>query len=1062
MSATIAPAPGHQPAAAGSSNEEITQELRDLLGPKKVLSRLIELTAKAGDASIYRLTPRVVVQPDDIDDVKLILDYCTRRGLYLTFRAAGTSLSGQAVTDGVLVEIAHGWKGMRFLDDAHLVAVEPGVIASNVNAFLAPYHAKIGPDPASINACMMGGVAANNASGMCCGVEFNSYHTLSSLRVVLPDGYVLDTALADCNERLEADRPELVKGLREIRSAIVSDSELADRIRRKFSIKNTCGYSMNAFVDFEKPADILSHLVIGSEGTLAFLAEITLKTLPDMPFKATALVYFVDLVDAGKAIAPLEQAGAAVLEIMDRASMLSVAEEMNYPFDIGVANEPNAVSGSGARVEIGSGGREIVTSNCAALLIEFQEVSEPDLQNRLAEAQRVLSEYRLLTPVNFTRDEKVRGDYWHMRKGLFPSVGAMREIGTAVIIEDLCVEPHNLADAIEQLQLLFKKHNFPDAITFGHAKNGNLHFVICTDFADPIQVQRYAALMDELTHMIVARYDGSLKAEHGTGRNIAPFVEREWGEKLTELMWDVKHLLDPHGILSPGVVLTRDPQAHLKNLKVMPAVSPVVDKCIECGFCEPRCPSRDLTTTPRQRIVLLREVERLRALGDSTSLSYADALMEEYEYYGKETCAVDGMCSTSCPVKINTGEMIKDLRHGSHSEGTKKAASLVVKNFAVLTRAARGALGFMAIGGAPAVAVARAGAAVMNKISGGTFPRLPVGIPIPGPAPVLRIRKGPSRPDQNGSQSAEDAQARINSRTVVYYPTCLTRSMGKIAGEKTQVGTAEAVVAILEKCGFPVVVPEKISSSCCGQPFFSKGFFEAGAEAVGRTVQMLWEISRGGELPIVCDTSPCSGQFMHCDKYLSGADLEKWKALKIYDLPNFIALKVIPERTDWPKVDRQVVLHTTCTTMKEGWTPHLKLVAETFVQQVDIPILTECCGFAGDRGFLFPELTLSATREESLEVRGRTGIDPAPQGDPLHDVVRARGEMCTPINTNAEADALALNTPGANDKLLCEGNVGCYSSCRTCEIGMTAGTGQVYSGIVHLVYEALIGPGKMD
>jgi D-lactate dehydrogenase len=997
------------------SNEEIARALGELVGPAKVLTRLIERTAKAGDASIYRLTPRLVVQPATPEEMIQVLQYCRANGLYLTFRAAGTSLSGQAVTDGILVDISQAWKRMRVLDGGRRVAAEPGVIASQVNSFLEPWRVKIGPDPASINTCMIGGVAANNASGMCCGVEFNSYNTFSSMKLILADGTALDTTDPAADDQLRAARPDIYQGLAAIRDAIRANAPLADRIRKKFGIKNTCGYSMNAFVDFERPIDILSHVLIGSEGTLGFISEITYNTLPDKPIKATTLVYFQELGDAGRAVAPLERAGAAVLEIMDRASMLSVADDMQYPFFIG-PYDPSAEP-----LLRREGHPDTIHSNCAALLVEFQEDDEHDAAAKLEMATAILNRFPLLQPVEFSRDPALRASYWHMRKGLYPSVGGMREIGTAVIIEDICVEPQYLAEAIEDVQGLFVRHSFPDAIIFGHARNGNIHFVICTDFADPEQVQRYAALMDELTRVVVEKYDGSLKAEHGTGRNIAPFVELEWGQEITALMWEVKRLLDPDNILSPGVVLTTDPQAHLKNLKVMPAVSPIVDKCIECGFCEPRCPSRNLTSTPRQRIAILREVERLDRLGDAASRATADQLLAEYEYYGNETCAADGMCATSCPVHINTGDMIKTLRGARHRPLASRMAKTMARHFQPLAWGARTGLAFVHYGGPPAMALGKMVMGAANKLSGGQIPRLPDQIPIPAPAHKLP-RLDPT----------------FVGTKVIYFATCLTRSMGAIPGEPSRVSVPEAVVSVARACGSQVVYPENLPSLCCGQPFFSKGFTDAGKIAADKTVDALWQASEQGRWTIICDTSPCTGQLVNAQAYLAGETLARWKKLRILDVATWLAREVIPMRETWPRLHRRVVLHPVCTVMKQGWTPELKKVAETFAEQVELPVLTECCGFAGDRGLLFPELTLSATSPESSEVRRKMGLQVTEPGDPCGDYAQASAARCAEAGQGTGCDTRY------------------YSTCRTCEMGMSATTGEAYGHIIQLVYDALI------
>ena len=163
--------------------------------------------------------------------------------------------------------------------------------------------------------------------------------------------------------------------------------------------------------------------------------------------------------------------------------------------------------------------------------------------------------------------------------------------------------------------------------------------------------------MEGLIELVIDRYDGSLKAEHGTGVNMAPFVEREWGPKATELMRRVKRLADPDGVLAPGVLINDDPGVHLKNLKTTPAIEEEVTTCVECGFCEPVCPSRHLTTTPRQRIVLRREMAR-QAPGSPV----LEALLDEYEYDALETCAADGTCMLACPLGIDTGKFVKSLR----------------------------------------------------------------------------------------------------------------------------------------------------------------------------------------------------------------------------------------------------------------------------------------------------------------------------------------------------------------------------------------------------------------
>lgn len=963
---------GTMQSGSGLSNDTIIRELQNRLGEAQVVSKRVELEARAGDASIYRMVPRVVVSPRNADDVRSILGYCREAGLPMTFRTAGTSLSGQAVTDGVLVDVAKHWKGIRVLDRGVRVAVEPGVIGVHVNAHLAKYGRKMGPDPASINSATMGGIAANNASGMCSGVSENTYSTMAGMKLMLADGFFVDTADADADEKLRRERPQIYDGLLGIRDRIRGDREIAVRIRRKYEIKNTCGYGMNAFMDFDRPVDILAHLMIGSEGTLGFIAEVTLDTLVDKPLKAATLVYFKSLVDAGAAIAPLVDAGAAVLEVMDRAAMRCVADQMNFGFEI--------------------------EGNCAALLVEFQEMDEAALEKGLAAAGEILKRWPLFEPVRFARDAETHTRLWNMRKGLFPSVCSMRPPGTAVIIEDVCVRPAQLAECIQDLQSLFAKHGFPDTITFGHAKNGNLHFVICTDFASPEQLKNYSALMGGVAELIAGKYDASVKAEHGTGRNVAPFVGLEWGTAIYELMWEVKRLLDPDNVLSPGVLLERDPEAYLRNLKAMPEVSPSIDKCIECGFCEPTCPARNFTITARQRIQLSREIKRLRLLGGKESMARAAELLDEYDYYGIDTCAADGLCALACPVKIDTGSMVKDLRCEHHSAVAHKRAVSVVRHFGLIAQGARLGLTALRLGGYPAKLAASCGAEVMHKLTQGTMPRLPMQMPVPHAAPSLPARRV------------------IAGRDVVYFPSCLTRSMGKLPGEDASVGVAEALIAVLEKCGWSARIPGGVGRVCCGQPFTSKGFVDAARAAATGTTALLWEASRHGQVPVVCDTSPCSWQIGVYDKLLTGEPLEQWRRMKILDFPAFMAREVLPARSDWPCLDRTIVLHPTCTVVKQDELEDLRMVASTFASKVHIPMMFGCCAFAGDKGFNIPQFTLTATRPEATEVK---------------QIVQ-------------EARAAGAN------------GIKCYSTCRTCEIGMTAATQEIYQSIVYLCYDALV------
>jgi D-lactate dehydrogenase len=875
---------------------ELAAELRRILAPERVLTRWIDRVAFANDASVYRLVPRAVVFPTSIPEVQLLFRLARERGVPIVFRAAGTSLSGQAITDGILVVVSRHWRRFSIEEDGWRVRFEPGVLAGLLNQHLRPHGTKIGPDPASIEACMMGGILANNSSGMCCGVEQNAYRTLRSIRVVLAEGAVVDTALPDADARLAQEAPRVARGLAELRRKILSNGALTERIRAKYRSKNTMGYSLNAFVDFERPIDILAHLMIGSEGTLGFIAEGVLDTVPDPPLKYTGLLFFPDLTDACASIAALRDAGARTLELMDRASLRAVAGQPGVPAAV----------------------REL-PERATALLAEYQCADEATLAARRDAVEPLLARLPLLAQPEFTRDPARQAALWRVRRGIIPSVGAVRPRGTSFIMEDVVFPVPRLAAAVSELRLLLDSYGYNDASVFGHAKDGNLHFVLTQAFERQSDVTRYDGLMHSLADLVVGRYDGALKAEHGTGRNMAPFVLTEWGEAACAIFREIKELFDPHGILSPGVILNFDPQAHVQHLKDLPAVESEVDACIECGFCERICPSRDLTLTPRQRIVVRREMARLRARPQGDELA---ELERDYVYAGLDTCATDGLCSLACPVGIDTGALVKRLRHEAHGDVVEEIAAIFAARFGVVEALARLALG--------------TGHVLARLIGPG---RIPWVGNLPPVAP---------RPSAGGEAHP----------TAVLFPSCASRVLATADGEPM----ADVVAGVSRRGGAPLLVPDA-RGLCCGLAFSSKGFRAAAAVALGRTIERLWDWSGQGALPVVVDASPCALTL----KTAAGRHAK----LSILDGVEHAARLVAAGLA--PRARRKsVVLHPPCSLRRMGLVGELERVARACADEVVIPITAGCCGSAGDRGLAFPELTRAALAPLSAELGRRT------------------------------------------------------------------------------------------
>ena len=936
--------------------EELRTSLESVLPPERVLTGVLDRLAFANDASVYRLVPRGVVRPSSIDEVRGLFRLSHRERIPLTFRAAGTSLSGQSVTDGILVDVSRHWRHVEVLEDGAAVRVQPGVIAAAANRALAPHGSKIGPDPASIGACMMGGVLANNSSGMCCGVEHNAYHTLASMVFVLPDGTVVDSSLKDAEERFAAASPAVARRLLELRDRIERDSALANRIRHKYRMKNTMGYSLNAFLDYRSPVGILSHLMVGSEGTLGFIAEAVLRTVPDFPLRHTGMLFFPDVEAACAAIVPLRESGARALELMDRASLAAVQ---------GRPGVPESIPG--------------LPPAAAALLVEYQESSESELADRVAGGHELLSTLSLQTEAIFTREPGRQADLWSVRKGLIPSVGARRKRGTSMIIEDVVFPLDALADGVRELQELCATHRYDDAIVFGHARDGNLHFVLNQRFGDDEATRRFDAFMRGLGDLVAVRYGGALKGEHSTGRNMAPFLELEWGPEAVAIMRQVKEVVDPEGLLNPGVLINDDPRAHVTSLKSLEPVEEAVDPCIECGFCERLCPSRDLTRTPRQRIVLRREMTRLRR--EEPRSDTLRQLEKDFEYSVLDTCATDGLCATACPVGLDTGSLVKLLRHDGHPAWRRRLALAMARRFGVVEMGARAGLRLAHLARA---SLGERGAVGLARASRKVGLDLPLGFPdLPRPA------------------SATLPRTRREGARAVYLPSCLSRVLGPGDGDRP---LADVIVAVCERAGVPVWIPEGVSDHCCGMPFGSKGYKEAAALAARRFVAATLEWTEGGRLPVVLDTSPCAHTLRHCGPDLEAALRQRHARLEMLDGVEFAVRRVVPHLD--PRHRKGVVaLHPVCSTVKMGIDGLLANAVLPFCSEAIAPPSAGCCGFAGDRGFLVPELTASATAAEAREVRS-----------------------------------------GAFD--------GFYSSSRTCEIGLTRATGRPYRSFWYLLDEA--------
>ena len=881
-----------------------------------VSQRSIDRFAMAHDASHYLLIPEAIVTPETAQDVAAVFSAARAIGRSITFRSGGTSLSGQGVSDSLLVDTRRGFQKIEVLDAGNRVRVQPGATVRQTNARLMRHGRKLGPDPASEIACTIGGVVANNSSGMACGIEQNSYRTLESMIFVLPSGTIIDTAHADADARLLQLEPELFRGLLRLRKRIGANPTSVREITRQYSMKNTMGYGLNSFTDFERPVDILTHLIIGSEGTLAFVAEATFRTVELLPKASTGLLVFDNLRNATGALPALVEAGLATIELMDAQSLRVAQQQSDCPREVA----------------------ELKITTQAAFLIEFQGHTVEELEAKAARAATVFAALPITRQPELSTDAAVRASLWHTRKGLYTTVAGARPSGTTALLEDIVVPVSELLPVCEALTRMFDEHGYEDSVIFGHAKDGNIHFMLVERFDDPEQLARYERFTAEMIDLVLA-HGGSLKAEHGTGRIMAPFVRRQYGDELYEVMWAVKALCDPTGMLNPGVLLSDDPHSYLDNLKLVPSVEKEVDRCVECGYCEPACPSKNLTLTPRQRIVLRREMQVAEQSGDTALLA---ELRDDYEYDGIETCAVDGMCKTSCPVDINTGDLVRRLRQESRNAFEQKAWKALSLGWATVSRA--GGLAMDVAKALPSplpVAATKVGRALLGNE---TVPLYDGGLPGGGPA----------RPRPVAATAQTD---------VVFFSACITTMFGPADGGH---GVSKAFLELCERAGLTWAIPERLGSMCCGTPWKSKGYSEGYEHMSSAVLPALLAASDGGRIPIVCDAASCTEGLKTMQELAVSAG-GKFAALQFVDAIEFVHERVLPHLPITSTM-RAITVHTTCSTSQLGINGAMIGIAKAVADDVHTPIDWGCCAFAGDRGLLHPELTASAARAEAVEV----------------------------------------------------------------------------------------------
>ncbi len=924
------------------------EEISAFVPKDRIYTDELRLLAWGTDAGFYRLIPKIVIRSVDEQEISRILLIADSLNLPVTFRAAGTSLSGQSISDSILIVAGKHWEKYTISPDYKTITLQPGLIGERVNQILKPFGRKFAPDPASVKSAMVGGIIMNNASGMNCGTHANSDKMLLSVRIVMADGTILDTGNESSKREFADKKPDFIKGIEALRDNIRNDEKLSERIRYKYSIKNVTGLNILPFVEHDDPFEIITHLMVGSEGTLAFLSEATMKTEYDYPFRASAMLYFKDIKEACRAVVAMKKGPVMGAELLDSKSLSSV----------------NDLTGEGL----------------TAVLTETKAATKQELDNQIKEIETILESFETYTPVHFTDKESEYSKYWSIRSGIFPSVGGTRELGTTTLIEDVAFHIENLPEATAELQALLVKHGYPDACIYGHALEGNYHFIINQAFDTDEKIRKYENLMNEVKTLVVDKYDGSLKAEHGTGRNMAPFVKYEWGEAAFEVMKEVKNLFDPKNLINPGVIFNDDPECHIKNFKPLPLTNAHVDKCIECGFCEVNCLTCGFTLSSRQRIVIRREISRLKKSGeDNERLA---KLEKQYKYLGNQTCAGDGLCSMSCPMDINVGDLTHDIRQEELPVGSLgyKIGDFAANHFQGMKSMLRPVLSLA--NGAHSVLGTKAMSSLTKGIRYVSMDNFPLW------TPAMPKAYYPHKINQKSEPLK-----------VVYFPSCLNQMMGTAKKTPDATPLVDKTVQLLQKAGYEVLFPKDMDKLCCGTIWESKGMMDIADRKSAELEEALFAATEQGKYPVLCDQSPCLHRMRNV-----------MTKVKLYEPVEFI-YTFLKDKLEFTPIDKPVSIHITCSTQKMGLRDQMISLASLCSTNVIVPEEVGCCGFAGDKGFINPEVNTYALRKLKPQLE-KAGVE-----------------------------------------------VG-YSNSRTCEIGLTTNSGIPYISIVYLVDQCTIAKSK--
>lgn len=877
----------------------------------------------ATDASIYQIDPAGVAFPRDAKQASAVIHAAADANVPVTPRGAGTSLVGNAIGEGLIIEFSRYNRQINELNvENRTVRVGAGVVLDQLNAFLRPHRFCFGPDVATSSRATLGGMIANNSSGAHVPVYGTTADHVVSLEIVLADGRV--EKIGPAYGALQVERGRIDNLIRS-RAA-----EIAERWPPGL-LKRWPGYGIERFL---RAPNNLNEILAGSEGTLAaiFSAELRISPLPGE--KGLGLIFFASIGEAMQATVELLDLKPAAIEHIDRPLLDQTKGQLLF--------QP-------ARDLM-----ELDAKPCEAILIvEFYQ----DVAERLS----ILQSRRLGLRTKIVTDASAMNLVWSVRKsGLSLLTGRIGAAKPVAFIEDAAVRPAQLPEYVAGLQSIMKPLGL-DASYYGHAATGLLHVRPVLDLHSPSDLKKFRQVADQ-TSALVRQFKGSLSAEHGVGVARTEYMQEQLGDNLLHLMRDIKNTFDPKHIFNPGKIFSdgrHKIDSHLRINFERPLELPFeprlafafkdrsfignLEQCNGCGGCrkdEPTmCPTflatgEEIMST-RGRANIIRAALELRANGhDPLRSAELDAALSN--------CISCKGCTPECPSNVNLALLKAELMYARHRRDGLPLRERLLSNVDLFGR-----LGCTMPSVANASLEFRPLRALMEKFLGLSAKR---SLPHYARERFDKWFKrhlvegaAPSAP-KKGSDSAPSS----NRGRVILWDDTFVRY------HEPHIGIA--AVKVLEALGFDVSLAE--DRHCCGRPAFSQGNLDSAAKSGKHNVDLLAEID--SSTPILFLEPSCWSMFVEDYRELKIENAENL-ASRCFLFEKFIddLLSREPEALHFNERQAHVAIHAHChakSLMNLGFM--VRLIGRLPGREATL-LNTGCCGMAGAFGALAEKYELS-------------------------------------------------------------------------------------------------------